>query len=70
MTKFKLAIASGTALAKQLGAERCQALQDSLRAIATDHVMGKSMLSIVQPGTLPVAKQKKLSKVLRDIARG
>ncbi len=58
-----------TALAKQLGAKRCQALQNSLREVAGDQVLGKSMLSVVQPGTLPMAKQKKLTKVLRDIAR-
>ena len=58
-----------TALAKQLGAERCQALQDALHEVAGERVLGKSMLSIVQPGTLSPARQKKLARVLRDIAR-
>ena len=58
-----------TALAKQLGAKQCQALQAALREVAGDHVLGKSMLSIVQPGTLPPAKQKKLAQVLLDIVR-
>ena len=56
-----------TALAKQLGAERCQALQDSLREVAGDSVAGKSMLSIVQPGALPRARQKALLRVFRDL---
>ena len=59
---------SCTPLAKKLGARRCATLQDDLRAAAGDHVLGKSMISIVQPGNLPPAKQKKLSKVLRDSA--
>jgi hypothetical protein len=56
-----------TALAKQIGDKRCDDLQDSLRQVAGDQVLGKSMLSIVQPGTLPLDKQKRLSMVLRDL---
>ena len=50
-------------LTRQLGEKRCAALQKSVRDAAGDHVLGKSMISIVQPGELSAAGQKALTKV-------
>jgi len=50
-----------TTLVKQLGAERANKLEAGLRAAAGEQLLGKTMISIVQPGTLPAAKQKALS---------
>ena len=58
-----------TGLARELGAKRCQTLQDSLREVAGDHVLGKSMLSVVQPGTLAKAQQKALLRLFRDLTK-
>ena len=51
-----------TTLAKQIGDARCKKLQDAICAAAGDHVTGKTMVSIIQPGTLSAAAQKALTK--------
>ena len=56
-----------SALTKQIGEKRCAALQKSLRDAAGDHVLGKSMISIVRPGELSAAEQEKLTKVFCDL---
>ena len=56
-----------TTLTKQIGPARTAALQNALRAAAGELVLGKTMISIVQPGTLPVAKQKALSAAFLDL---
>lgn len=54
-------------LKKQLGEAKCNDLVESLRQIAGDQVKGQSMISITNPGTLPPAKQKALTKVFADL---
>lgn len=56
-------------LVKKLGSERCDRFTGDLRATAGDHVLGKSMISIVTPGTLPATRQKKLARILCEFAR-
>jgi hypothetical protein len=51
-----------TTLTKQLGRARSKALEDALRSAASNQMLGKTMVSIVQPGTLPTLKQKALTK--------
>lgn len=58
-----------TGLAKQIGSKRCQELQDRLREVAGDRVLGQSMLSIIQPGGLPPAQQKALVRVFKDLTK-
>lgn len=62
--RIELACAS---LAKQLGPGRLEKLESALRAAAGELVLGKSMLSIVQPGTLAAGKQKALTKAFLDL---
>lgn len=52
------------ALAKQIGAPRMKKLEADLRKAAGDQALGKTMISIVEPGTLPAAGQKALTGVL------
>ncbi len=54
-------------LSKQIGETKCRRLQESLRNVAGDRVAGKSMISIIQPGELPTAKQKALTKVFTQL---
>jgi hypothetical protein len=56
-----------TTLAKQIGRDRNAAFEGALRAAAGDAVLGKTMMSVVQPGALPAAKQAALSKALLDL---
>jgi hypothetical protein len=56
-----------TALTKQIGPARFQKLESALRAAAGENVLGKTMISIVQPGSLPKAKQQALTKSLVDL---
>lgn len=56
-----------TMLAKQIGAKRFSELEKSLRGAAGDQVLGKTMISVVQPGTLPAGKQKSLTKGFVDL---
>lgn len=52
-----------TTLAKQMGDKHCQDLKSALQAAAGDHFKGTSMISIVDPGVLPVASRKALTSV-------
>lgn len=54
-------------LAKQLGADRIGKLEAALRAAGSDHVLGKTMISIVEPGSLPPASQRALIKAFLDL---
>ena len=54
-------------LKKQLGEAQCHRLVESLRRVAGDQVKGQSMISIMNPGMLPTAKQKALTKVFADL---
>ena len=54
-------------LAKQIGADRCKKLLDSLRDVAGDRAAGNSMVSIIQPGLLPAVKQKALTRVFLEL---
>lgn len=54
-------------LKKQLGEPSCNRLVESLRKVAGEAVKGQSMISITSPGTLPVSKQKALTKVFTDL---
>lgn len=56
-----------TTLTKQIGAARAGKLEAALRAAAGDQVLGKTMISIVEPGTLSAAQHKSLSKALLDL---
>lgn len=49
-----------TTLSKQMGKRRMESLEKSMRLAADEHVLGKTMISIVEPGTLPAAKLKAL----------
>ena len=54
-------------LETQLGEPQCNRFVESLRRVAGDQVKGQSMISITNPGTLPPAKQKALTKVFTDL---
>jgi hypothetical protein len=54
-------------LKKQIGETRSEELENGLRSAAGDQVLGKTMISVVQPGTLPNAKQKALTKAFLDL---
>jgi hypothetical protein len=56
-----------TALAKQIGPTRMKEFEAALRSAAGELVLGKTMISVVQPGTLPAAKRKELSKAFVDL---
>ncbi len=49
-----------SALTKQIGKDRMSSLEASLRQAAGEQVLGKTMISIVEPGILPAARQKAL----------
>ena len=51
-----------SSLRKQLGASRCDELVAAIREAAGDRVAGASMISIIQPGDLPTAKKKALTR--------
>ena len=46
-----------TALAKQIGERRCQDLKRALSLAAGDHLLGATMVSLVDPGELSKAGQ-------------
>lgn len=54
-------------LKKQIGEARCEALVASLRSIAGDQLLGKSMISLTNPGALAAAKRKSLTKAFTDL---
>ncbi len=54
-------------LKKQIGEAKCGALVESLRAAAGDQCKGQSMISIMDPGSLPAAKQKALTKAFTGL---
>ena len=56
-----------TTLTKQIGVTRASGLDDTLRAAAGDHVLGKSMISVVRPGALSPASQKALTQAFLDL---
>ena len=56
-----------TTLTKQIGPARASELESALRTAAGEQVLGKTMISIVEPGTLPPAKQKALTKAFVDL---
>jgi|CXWL01.1.fsa_nt_gi hypothetical protein len=56
-----------TTLGKQIGVPRLAALEAALRAAAAERVLGKSMLSIVEPGLLPAAGQAALVRAFVDL---
>ena len=56
-----------TTLTKQIGPARSDGLENSPRYAAGEQVFGRTMMSIVQPGTLPNAKQKALTKAFLDL---
>lgn len=56
-----------TTLTKQIGPARGSKLDSALRAAAGDQVLGKTMISVVEPGTLSAAQQKALTKAFLDL---
>jgi len=54
-------------LTKQMEPARLEELQAALRAAASEHVLGKSMISVVDPGLLPPASQSALAKAFLDL---
>jgi hypothetical protein len=56
-----------TTLAKQVGADRNAAFETALRAAGGDAVLGKTMISIVQPGALPAAIQTAFTKAFLNL---
>ena len=55
--RIELACAS---LSKQMGKDRLSSLEKSLRQAADEHVLGKTMISIVELGSLSASNQKAL----------
>ena len=53
-----------TALAKQIGAPRCESLKAALQKASGDRLKGASMVSILEPGELSAAGQKSLTSAL------
>lgn len=64
--KDRIELACAT-LAKQLGSARLGRLEAALRAAGGDHVLGKSMISIVEPGLLPSPDQAALIEAFLDL---
>jgi hypothetical protein len=56
-----------TTLSKQIGPKRSKKLEDAIRSAAGDLALGKTMLSVVRPGTLPVGMQKFLAQAFLDL---
>ncbi len=56
-----------TTLTKQIGPARAKKLESALRVAAGEQVLGKTMISIVEPGTLSPANQKALTKAFLDL---
>lgn len=64
--RIELACAS---LSKQIGKDRLSSLEKSLRLAADEHVLGKTMISVVEPGTLPAPKQKALRQAFVSLLK-
>jgi hypothetical protein len=64
--KDRIELACAT-LAKQIGSARLGQLEAALRAVAGEHVLGKSMISIVEPGLLSSPNQAALVKAFVDL---
>ena len=56
-----------TTLMKQIGEARAKALEVAIRAAAGELALGKTMISVVRPGSLPAAKQRALTKAFTDL---
>jgi hypothetical protein len=56
-----------TTLTKQIGQKGSKKLEDAIRSSAGDLALGKTMISVVQPGTLPAGKQKALAQAFLDL---
>jgi hypothetical protein len=56
-----------TTLNKQIGPKRGKDLEDTIRSAAGDLALGKTMISVVQPGTLPPNNQKALAQAFLDL---
>ena len=56
-----------TALAKQIGAPRCEALKTALQKAAGDQMKGASMVSVLEPGGLSATGQKALTTALAKL---
>ena len=56
-----------TTLAKQIGKVPAKTLEDAIRAAAGDLAMGKTMISVVQPGSLSAPRQRALTKAFTDL---
>ena len=64
--KDRIELACAT-LVKQIGKTRAAALETMIRAAAGESALGKTMISVVQPGSLPAAKQRALTSALTDL---
>ncbi|MFT3879680.1 MAG: hypothetical protein QM703_08470 [Gemmatales bacterium] len=62
--RIELACAS---LVKQIGQDRSSKLEKALRAAAGEKALGKTMISIVEPGTLTSPQQKALNKAFTNL---
>ncbi len=51
-------------LKKQIGAIRCTKFVETIRTVAGEHVLGASMISIVEPGKLSTSQQHALTRAL------
>ena len=58
-----------TTLGKQMGKDRLSDLEKSLRLTADEHVLGKTMISIVEPGVLTPTKQKALRQAFVSLLK-
>jgi len=64
--KDRIELACAT-LAKQMGSGALHKLEAALRRAGSEHVLGTSMISIVDPGLLPPARQRALVKAFLDL---
>ncbi len=53
-----------TALTKQIGAPQCESLKAAIVKAAGDRLKGATMVSILEPGELPLTGQKSLTAAL------
>lgn len=56
-----------TSLAKQIGKAGAKSLEDAIRAAAGELALGNTMISVVEPGSLPAPQQKALTKAFTDL---
>jgi len=64
--KDRIELACAT-LAKQMGSTQLDKLKAALRAAGSEHVLGTSMISVVEPGLLPPASQRAVAKAFLDL---